>query len=49
MNSREKKRQTISKDSNNNLFEQIFRNDIEKFDSYEKSVAQGLGFDALMR
>ena len=49
MNSRENMWQTILKESNNSLFEQIFKNGIEKFEYYEKSVVQGLGFDVLMR
>ena len=28
---------------------QIFKTDMEKFEYYEKSVFQGLGFDILMR
>ena len=48
MNSRENMWQTILKESNNNLFEQKFKNDVEKFEYYEKSVVQGLGFDVLM-
>ena len=49
MNSRENMWQTILKESNNSLFEQIFKSDIEKFEYYEKSAVQGLGFDVLMR
>ena len=49
MNSNENMLQTILKESNKNLLEQIFKNDMEKFEYYEKSVVQGLGFDVLMR
>lgn len=42
MNSRENMWQTILKESNNNLFEEIFKNDIEKFEYYEKNIVQGL-------
>ena len=41
--------ETILKEWNNYLFEQIFNNDIEKFEYYEKRVVQGLVFDVLMR
>ena len=44
MNSRENMWQTILKESNNDLFEQIFKNDIKKFEYYEKNIVQGLGF-----
>ena len=47
VNPRENIWQTILKESNNYLFEQIFNNGIEKFEYYEKSV--GLVFDVLMQ
>ena len=42
LNSRENKWQTILKESNNKLFELIFKNNIKKFEYYEKSVVQDL-------
>lgn len=48
MNSRENMWQTILKESNNNLFEEIFKNDIEKFEYYEQNIVQGLEFHVLM-
>ena len=49
MISRENMWQTILKESNNNLFEKILKNDIENFEYFEKSVLHGLVFDVLMR
>ena len=49
MISRENMWQTILKESNNNLFEKIFKNDIENFEYFEQSVLHGLVFDVLMR
>ena len=49
INSKENMWQIILKESNNNLFEQILKNDSENFEYYEKSLVQGLGFDVLIR